>query len=60
MSQIKQFTVASVAVNDSGKEGGPSNQITLEAPTGLEAETNEFSVVQERNGVVPAEYEQRI
>ena len=45
ISQIKQFTVASVTVNE-GKEGGPSNQITLEAPTGLEAETNEFSAVQ--------------
>ena len=45
MSQIKQFTVASVAVNE-GKEGGPSNQITIEAPTGLEAAANEFSAVQ--------------
>jgi len=43
ISQIKQFTVASVAVNE-GKDGGPSNQITVEAPTGL-AEANEFSVV---------------
>ena len=45
ISQIKQFTVASVAVNE-GKEGGPSNQITVDAPVGSFGAPNEFSAVQ--------------